>query len=86
EALQVGRIMDIKLVSNAFVAMMDLQEIASTSSPRAEGIISIVLVSFDNFSSIGIIAGAIKGLNEEQGNVVSRFGLKLVYGSTLVSV
>ncbi|MGQ7114520.1 hypothetical protein ACUOFC_52735, partial [Escherichia sp. TWPC-MK] len=23
---------------------------------------------------------------EEQGNVVSRFGLKLVYGSTLVSV
>lgn len=39
-----------------------------------------------NFSSIGIIAGAIKGLNEEQGNVVSRFGLKLVYGSTLVSV
>lgn len=45
-----------------------------------------VLVSFANFSSIGIIAGAIKGLNEEQGNVVSRFGLKLVYGSTLVSV
>ena len=43
-------------------------------------------VSFANFSSIGIIAGAIKGLNEEQGNVVSRFGLKLVYGSTLVSV
>jgi nucleoside permease NupC len=54
--------------------------------PRAEGIISIFLVSFANFSSIGIIAGAIKGLNEEQGNVVSRFGLKLVYGSTLVSV
>lgn len=45
-----------------------------------------ILVSFANFSSIGIIAGAIKGLNEEQGNVVSRFGLKLVYGSTLVSV
>ncbi|MCX1550478.1 pyrimidine nucleoside transporter [Escherichia coli] len=44
------------------------------------------LVSFANFSSIGIIAGAVKGLNEEQGNVVSRFGLKLVYGSTLVSV
>lgn len=38
-------------------------------------------VTFD----IGL-TGAIKGLNEEQGNVVSRFGLKLVYGSTLVSV
>ena len=73
EALQVGSI-------------MDLQKIASTLSPRAEGIISVFLVSFANFSSIGIIAGAVKGLNEEQGNVVSRFGLKLVYGSTLVSV
>ncbi|HCI6169006.1 TPA: nucleoside permease NupC [Klebsiella quasipneumoniae subsp. quasipneumoniae] len=86
EALQVGSIMATKLVSNEFVAMMDLQKISSTLSPRAEGIISIFLVSFANFSSIGIIAGAIKGLNEEQGNVVSRFGLKLVYGSTLVSV
>ncbi|EAO5636193.1 nucleoside permease NupC [Salmonella enterica subsp. enterica serovar Alachua] len=86
EALQVGSIMATKLVSNEFVAMMDLQKIASNLSPRAEGIISVFLVSFANFSSIGIIAGAIKGLNEEQGNVVSRFGLKLVYGSTLVSV
>ncbi|HBI5179583.1 TPA: nucleoside permease NupC [Salmonella enterica subsp. enterica serovar Pullorum] len=86
EALQVGSIMATKLVSNEFVAMMDLQKIAVTLSPRAEGIISVFLVSFANFSSIGIIAGAIKGLNEEQGNVVSRFGLKLVYGSTLVSV
>jgi nucleoside transporter len=86
EALQVGSIMATKLVSNEFVAMMDLQKIASTLSPRAVGIISVFLVSFANFSSIGIIAGAIKGLNEEQGNVVSRFGLKLVYGSTLVSV
>ncbi|EBI3072856.1 nucleoside permease NupC [Salmonella enterica] len=86
EALQVGSIMATKLVSNEFVAMMDLQKIAATPSPRAEGIISVFLVSFANFSSIGIIAGAIKGLNEEQGNVVSRFGLKLVYGSTLVSV
>ncbi|EEL0121536.1 nucleoside permease NupC [Salmonella enterica subsp. enterica serovar Enteritidis] len=86
EALQVGSIMATKLVSNEFVAMMDLQKIAATLSPRAEGIISVFLVSFASFSSIGIIAGAIKGLNEEQGNVVSRFGLKLVYGSTLVSV
>ncbi|ELW7244080.1 nucleoside permease NupC [Salmonella enterica] len=86
EALQVGSIMATKLVSNEFVAMMDLQKIAATLSPRAEGIISVFLVSFANFSSIGVIAGAIKGLNEEQGNVVSRFGLKLVYGSTLVSV
>jgi len=86
EALQVGSIMATKLVSNEFVAMMDLQKIAGQLSPQSEGILSVFLVSFANFSSIGIVAGAIKGLHEEQGNVVSRFGLKLLYGSTLVSV
>lgn len=86
EALRAGSIMATKLVSNEFVAMMDLQKLSGTLSLRAQGILSVFLVSFANFSSIGIIAGAIKGLNEEQGNVVSRFGLKLVYGSTLVSV
>jgi nucleoside transport protein len=44
------------------------------------------LVSFANFSSIGIIAGAVKGVNEEKGNMVARFGLRLLYGSTLVSI
>lgn len=86
EALQVGSVMATKLVSNEFVAMMDLQKLAGHISPRSEGILSVFLVSFANFSSIGIVAGAIKGLNEHQGNVVSRFGLKLVYGSTLVSI
>ncbi len=38
EALQVEH---FKLVSNEFVAMMDLQKIASTLSPRAEGISSL---------------------------------------------
>ncbi|RMN17862.1 hypothetical protein ALQ63_04114 [Serratia plymuthica] len=86
EALQVGSIMATKLVSNEFVAMMELQKVSAELSPRSLGILSVFLVSFANFSSIGIVAGAIKGLNENQGNVVSRFGLKLVYGSTLVSL
>lgn len=86
EALQVGSMMATKLVSNEFVAMLDLQKVAAELSPRSVGILSVFLVSFANFSSIGIVAGAIKGLNEHQGNVVSRFGLKLLYGSTLVSV
>ena len=47
---------------------------------------SIFLVSFANFSSIGIIAGAVKALNEEKGNVVACFGLRLLYGATLVSI
>ncbi|VFP80815.1 NupC/NupG family nucleoside CNT transporter [Candidatus Erwinia haradaeae] len=86
EALQVGSIMATKLVSNEFVAMIDLRKICSTLSSRSEGMLSVFLVSFANFSSIGIVTGSIKGLNSQQGNVISKFGLKLLYSSTLVSL
>lgn len=86
DALRAASIMATKLVSNEFVAMIELKKIAAGLSPRGLGILSVFLVSFANFASIGIVAGAIKGLDERQGNVVSRFGLKLVYGSTLVSL
>jgi len=86
EAISAGGIMATKLVTNEFVAMTSLAEVANSMSERTLGIISVFLVSFANFSSIGIIAGAVKGLNEEQGNIVARFGLKLLYGATLVSV
>ncbi|ANY74292.1 pyrimidine nucleoside transporter NupC [Paenibacillus ihbetae] len=85
EAVDAGSIMATKLVSNEFVAMLDLGNFTHLSE-RTIGIVSVFLVSFANFSSIGIIAGAVKGLNEKQGNVVARFGLKLLYGATLVSV
>ena len=86
EALQAGSIMATKLVTNEFVAMMDLQKQVGSLSAHTVGTVSIFLVSFANFSSIGIIAGAVKGVNEEKGNMVARFGLRLLYGSTLVSI
>lgn len=86
EAVDAGSIMATKLVSNEFVAMMDLAKQGKEFSARTLGIVSVFLVSFANFSSIGIIAGAVKGLHEKQGNVVARFGLKLLFGATLVSV
>ncbi|MBT0730767.1 NupC/NupG family nucleoside CNT transporter [Rosenbergiella nectarea] len=86
DALKAGSIMATKLVSNEFVAMIDLQKMAGQFTAKGLGILSIFLVSFANFASIGIVAGAVKGLNEKQGNIVSRYGWKLVYGSTLVSL
>ncbi|MFD2613380.1 NupC/NupG family nucleoside CNT transporter [Paenibacillus gansuensis] len=85
EAVEAGSIMATKLVSNEFVAMLNLADHKDLTS-KTVGIISVFLVSFANFSSIGIIAGAVKGLHESQGNVVARFGLRLLYGATLVSV
>ncbi|ABK61315.1 MULTISPECIES: NupC/NupG family nucleoside CNT transporter [Clostridium] len=86
ESIKAASVMATKLVSNEFVAMNLLSSGEVHLSARATGIVSVFLVSFANFSSIGIISGAVKGLHEEQGNVVARFGLKLLYGATLVSV
>lgn len=86
EALQAGSIMATKLVTNEFVAMLALKDQMADLSEVTIGTISVFLVSFANFSSIGIIAGAVKGVNEEKGNMVARFGLRLLYGSTLVSI
>ena len=86
EIVDAGTIMATKLLSNEFVAMIDLGKITDSLSSRTVGIISVFLVSFANFSSIGIITGAVKGLNEKKGNVVAKFGLKLLFGATLVSL
>ena len=83
DAVQSGSIMATKVLSNEFVAMGILPD--ADISERANGIISVFLVSFANFGSIGIIAGAVKSLNDKQGDNVARFGIKLLYGATLVS-
>ncbi|MGS6571038.1 hypothetical protein ACVGXY_00210, partial [Enterobacter intestinihominis] len=43
-------------------------------------------VSFYKFEKIGIVAGAIKAHNDKNGNLVTPFGMRLVYGATLVSL
>ncbi|MCG7407568.1 NupC/NupG family nucleoside CNT transporter [Paenibacillus sp. ACRRX] len=86
EAVSAGGIMATKLVTNEFVAMLNFKEIASGMSDRAVGIVSVFLVSFANFSSIGIITGAVKALNDKRGDEVAQFGLKLLFGSTLASI
>ena len=84
DAVDAGSIMATKLLSNEFVAMTELGKVQGLSD-RAVGVVSVFLVSFANFSSIGIISGAIKSLNDEKGDMVARFGLKLLFGATLVS-
>lgn len=84
DAVQSGSVMATKLLSNEFVAMQSLNKVTGMSE-HAKGIVSVFVVSFANFSSIGIISGAIKSLNNEKGDMVARFGLKLLFGATLVS-
>ncbi|MCO4328679.1 NupC/NupG family nucleoside CNT transporter [Staphylococcus hyicus] len=86
EAVQAGSIMATKLITNEFVAMLDFKDMAKDLSDRTVGIISVYLVSFANFGTVGIIVGAIKGISSDQGNTVAAFALKLLLGATLASI
>ncbi|QUW21463.1 NupC/NupG family nucleoside CNT transporter [Sporosarcina sp. Marseille-Q4063] len=86
EAVQAGGIMATKLVTNEFVAMLSFGEISSTLSDKTIAIVSVYLVSFANFGTVGIVAGSIKSISEKQGQHVSKFALKLLLGATLASV
>lgn len=86
EAVQAGSIMATKLITNEFVAMLDFKDMAKDLSDRTVGIISVYLVSFANFGTVGIIVGAIKGISSDQGNKVAAFALKLLLGATLASI
>ncbi len=72
--------MATKRLSNEFVAMQALVLVIYLLIRK--GVTSVFLVSFANFSSIGIISGAIKSLNDKKGDTVARFGLKLLFGAT----
>ncbi|QIL45760.1 NupC/NupG family nucleoside CNT transporter [Vagococcus coleopterorum] len=86
QAIDAGSIMATKLVSNEFVAMTTLKTGGFSFDERTNAIVSVFLVSFANFTSIGVIAGAVNGLNKQQGKVVAKFGLRLLWGATLVSL
>jgi len=81
-----GSIMAVKLATNEFVAMLELQSIIPELSPKTVGIVSTFLVSFANFSSIGIISGSIQAINAEKASIVAKFGLKMLLAATMASV
>ena len=86
EAQIAGSLMATKLITNEFVAIIEFQPIAEEVSRKTQAMLSVFMISFANFGSIGIIAGSVKGLHNESGDKVARFGLKLVYGASLVSL
>nr|WP_106783206.1 nucleoside transporter C-terminal domain-containing protein [Lysinibacillus timonensis] len=86
EIVVAGSIMGTKLATNEFVAMLQFQPLISELSTKTVAIISTFLISFANFSSIGIISGSIQAVNGEKAAVVAKFGLKMLLAATMVSI
>jgi nucleoside transport protein len=86
EMVQAGGVMGTKIISNEFVAMLGFKEMIPALTPKTVGVVSAFLVSFANFSSIGIILGTVKAIDEKQAGVVATFGLKMLLVATMASV
>ncbi|RKQ32684.1 NupC/NupG family nucleoside CNT transporter [Oceanobacillus halophilus] len=86
EVIQAGSIMGTKIVTNEFVAMLEFQPLMEVMSEKTIGIVTVFLTSFANFSSIGIIAGTVKGIDGKKASTVSGFGMKLLIGAILTSI
>ncbi|RHW43409.1 NupC/NupG family nucleoside CNT transporter [Neobacillus notoginsengisoli] len=86
EILRSGSIMGTKVAANEFVAMLDFMKIIPDMSPKTVGIVSAFLVSFANFSSVGIVLGTVQAINEEQAGRLAKVFLKVLLVATLGSV
>ncbi|MDN4493555.1 NupC/NupG family nucleoside CNT transporter [Ureibacillus aquaedulcis] len=86
EILVAGQAMGTKLATNEFVAMLQFVEHIPSLSDKTVGVVSVFLISFANFSSIGIISGSMQAINGEKASAVSKFGLKMLLAATMVSM
>jgi CNT family concentrative nucleoside transporter len=86
DLLNAGSVMGTKVMANEFVAMMDFMKMIPHLSHKTVGIISAFLISFANFSSIGIILGCVQAINGEKAKEVAGFGLKMLLVATMGSI
>ncbi|CAM4004032.1 nucleoside transporter C-terminal domain-containing protein [Cohnella lubricantis] len=82
----VAQFMGEKLATNEFVAMGHLSPILPTLDKHTEAVISSFLVSFCNFSTVGIILGSVKALfDQEKTSFVAAQTWRLLASGLLVS-
>jgi nucleoside transport protein len=86
DLLNAGSVMGTKVMANEFVAMMDFMKMIPHLSHKTVGIVSAFLISFANFSSIGIILGCVQAINGEKAKEVAGFGLKMLLVATMGSI
>lgn len=86
EIVRAGSVMGTKVAANEFVAMLDFMDMIPDMSDKTVAVVSAFLVSFANFSSIGIILGTVQAINSEKASMLAKVGLKVLLVATMGSV
>jgi CNT family concentrative nucleoside transporter len=86
EMIKAGSVMGTKVASNEFVAMLSFMKMIPHLSHKTVGIVSAFLISFANFSSIGIILGTIQAISQQKASEFAKIGLKVLLVATMGSI
>ena len=81
----IGNLLGTRLVTNEFVAFVDLGKIKDTLDPKSFIIATYALCGFANFSSIAIQIGGIGGLAPSRKSDLARMGLRAVAAGTMAN-
>jgi CNT family concentrative nucleoside transporter len=81
----IGNLLGTRLVTNEFVAFVDLGKIKDTLDPKSFTIATYALCGFANFSSIAIQIGGIGGLAPSRKSDLARLGLRAVAAGTMAN-
>jgi CNT family concentrative nucleoside transporter len=85
DASTIGNLLGTRLVTNEFVAFVELGKIKDTLDPKSFIIATYALCGFANFSSIAIQIGGIGGLAPSRKSDLARLGLRAVAAGTMAN-
>ena len=86
DSQEVGYLMATKILTNEIVAMGQVSSLTHILSSKSIAMISVHLVNFVNFGSIGIISGTIQSIDKTKSADVAHFTMRLIIAGTLASL
>ena len=85
DCASIGRLLGERLVTNEFIAFIDLGTIQSHLTPKSFTIATFALCGFANFSSIAIQVGGIGALAPSRKSDLARLGMRAVAAGTMAN-
>lgn len=87
EAFQLAQYMGTKLITNEFVVMLNVKDIMNGFSMHMQGVLTVFITSFANFSTLGMIIGCFKGIvDDDKNDLISRNVGYMLLSGILVSL
>lgn len=87
DAFSFAQYMGTKLVTNEFVVMGQVTKTIHTFTPHYQAVLTAFVTSFANFSTLGMIIAAFKGMvNKEKNELISKNVIYLLISGILVSL